>query len=467
MTGAIRRGGWVGETNAALERGWSIGLKVLDLFCGAGGLSLGFLACGFEVFGIDRSPDAVETFTRNAGEAECVELGDEFAVPNADVIVAGPPCQPWSRAGKRLGELDKRDGLSVVAQAAQEIRPVAVVIENVPDLARQGRRQHLDDFMAQLSRLGYTVAEHTLNAADFGVPQNRHRVFVTGVLGSSPLPAPEPYRRLITVQQAIPRTCRRHMDETRVISDSMQAYIGRYERASGCRTPRDLHLDRPARTLTVRNLSGATGDMMRLRLPDGQRRTLTTHEAARLQSFPDWYRFQGSTGANSSKSATQFRLCLRKPWLVPYVSMLKVPIAENGLRVSLFQRHRVRRRARRCAPIADVIRDRRYYCDRRSIAEAGDSASICELTPKIAVCALTSFSQDDVLQCSLMAASGIHVPCMARNRAPTHRTGSRSSREMFSAIGRIRRRCDVQVGLWCASGSTRTSRTPYPRSKLL
>ena len=74
----------------------------------------------------------------------------------------------------------------------------------------------------------------------------------------------------------------------------MDTYVAKYEKASYCVTPRDLHLHRPARTVTCRNLSAATGDMHRILLADGRRRRLSVREGARLQSFPDWFEFQGS-----------------------------------------------------------------------------------------------------------------------------------------------------------------------------
>ena len=122
---ASRHRTWVQKMNAVLRRDTALGLKALDLFCGAGGLSLGFWACGFDVMGIDRSADALKTYARNLGKADCDELGDKTALPRADVVIAGPPCQPWSRAGKRLGEQDERDGLAIVTRAVGEIRPVA------------------------------------------------------------------------------------------------------------------------------------------------------------------------------------------------------------------------------------------------------------------------------------------------------------------------------------------------------
>lgn len=294
MTAHAKRG-WVREMNSQLRRETAVGLKTLDLFCGAGGLSLGFWACGFDVVGIDHSADAVSTYSNNLGSAVCINLDEESSLPHADVIIAGPPCQPWSRAGKRLGDLDERDGLAVIMRAVREIHPAAVVIENVPDLARFREREYIDDFETKLSGLGYAVAEFVLNAADYGVPQNRRRIFITAIRGTKALDPPPPWSETVTVQQAIPATCRSEAPDSQLVTDSMSSYIERYEQASGCRTPRDLHLDRPSRTLTVRNLIGATGDMMRLRLSDGRRRTLTVKEAARLQSFPDWFRFRGSS----------------------------------------------------------------------------------------------------------------------------------------------------------------------------
>ena len=293
MTESERRVSWVRELNSLLQEGPSNGLRALDLFCGAGGLSLGFRTQGFAVCGVDNNSDALGTYAKNLGQTVRADLHGDVELPHADVIVSGPPCQPWSRAGKGLGVRDEREGLLVVERAISELKPVAVVIENVPDLRKKGQ-QYLDDFKSRLEAEGYAVSEALLNSADYRVPQNRRRIVITGVLDDRPLEPPPTWSTSVTARQAIPGTWWREPSESKFLSESMSAYIARYEEASGCRKPRDLHLDRPARTLTVRNLAGATGDMMRVRLRDGRRRTLTVREAARLQSFPDWFCFEGS-----------------------------------------------------------------------------------------------------------------------------------------------------------------------------
>ena len=266
--------------------------QATDLFCGAGGLSLGFASAGFCVTGYDESGDAVATYRRNLGDAIVGRLHGETLLPTCDVLLAGPPCQPWSRAGSQLGSEDPRDGLQIVSSAVKRVRPRIGVLENVPGMARSGRRAALDAFEEGLRADGYRVHEARLNAADFGVPQRRVRVFV--VFSRDAFTFPGPTKDQATTRHAIGRTATRELLDTRILSSRMDAYVARYEAASKCRTPRDLRLDSPARTLTVRNLAGATGDMIRVVLPDGRRRTITPREAARLQSFPDWFRFSGS-----------------------------------------------------------------------------------------------------------------------------------------------------------------------------
>lgn len=287
------RRAYVGPLNAVLRPSDLNGFSTTDIFAGAGGLSLGFRAMGFAVTGLDSDPTAVKTYARNTGPARVAALSTGSLVPRAHVLLAGPPCQPWSRAGARLGESDSREGLLITASIIERMRPIASVVENVPELARGRGRGYLDAFVRRIEKAGYCVFEQELNAADFGVPQNRRRIFLIAIRGGAfQFPDPMPYR--IAARKAIGRTARRAADGPKWVTPSMEEYISRYERASGCKYPRDLHLDRPSRTLTVRNLVGATGDMLRVRVEDGRRRTLAVREAARLQAFPDWFRFFGS-----------------------------------------------------------------------------------------------------------------------------------------------------------------------------
>lgn len=264
----------------------------LDLFAGCGGLSLGFEAAGFATIGYEADAACVETYRKNL-RGECVRayLTTETEYPRADVVIGGPPCQPFSRRGLGLGPRDARDGFPAFATAIRKVRPKMWAFENVKALASRGDG-YFERIADELRSLGYVVDWTVARMSRHGVPQNRERLVVVGHRGEFRFP--EEGGRVVTAGEALGALAREAPDDAEFLTPAMDAYVARYEAASKCARPRDLRLDAPARTLTCRNLAGATGDMMRLRLPDGRRRRLTAREAARLQGFPDRFEFVGT-----------------------------------------------------------------------------------------------------------------------------------------------------------------------------
>ena len=284
--------GYAETLNALLRPAPDGSPLVLDLFAGAGGLSLGFEAAGFMTHGMEADPDCCLTITKNLhGECTRVWLDTQSNLPTSSVVVAGPPCQPFSVGGRQLGKLDPRDGIPIFLAAIRRLKPSLFIFENVRGLLYRSR-PYLDWLVGELVGIGYAVEARLVNAADYGVPQNRKRVIIVGHQGGFQFPDPDAHT--VTAGEALGDLAMWAPPDSKFLTPSMDDYVARYETACALRTPRDLRLDKPARTLTTRNLVGATGDMHRIRLPDGRRRRLFVREAARLQSFPDWYKFEGS-----------------------------------------------------------------------------------------------------------------------------------------------------------------------------
>lgn len=283
---------YVKEINERLKPKVSGSPLVLDLFAGCGGLALGFEAQGFETQGYEMDVDCCATYRSNlSGQCENVKLTPEYKFSKAQVVIGGPPCQPFSVGGHQHGIRDSRDGFPVFVSAVKQANPDIWMFENVRGLMYRNK-WYLEEVIEELEALGYAVDYQLLNAVHFGVPQNRERVIVVGHRGKFAFPKQSSCR--VTAGEALGELASQIPSNSKFLTPSMDLYVAKYERASQCVNPRDLHLDKPARTVTCRNLAGATGDMQRIRLLDGRRRRLTSREAARLQSFPDWFEFAGA-----------------------------------------------------------------------------------------------------------------------------------------------------------------------------
>ena len=266
--------------------------RVLDLFAGCGGLSLGFEAAGYDTVGYECDEYAAATYNKNLkGHCNIVKLDVGFDYPAADIIIGGPPCQPFSVFGNQKGMEDARDGFPIFIDAVRRLKPRVFMFENVRNLA-YSHKWYFDLILNELMKLGYIVEYKCMNAVDYGVPQNRERLITVGHKSSFRFPVAQ--KRKATVGEAIGDLIDTIVDEGKILTKRQDEYIAVYEKKSSCINPRDLYLDRPARTLTCRNLAGCTSDMQRVRLKDGRRRRLVVREAARLQSFPDWFEFEGS-----------------------------------------------------------------------------------------------------------------------------------------------------------------------------
>lgn len=269
---------------------------VLDLFAGCGGLSLGFEAAGFNTIGYEMNPDAAATYNLNLeGECKVEKLHLDFDYPNADIVIGGPPCQPFSVGGNQNGINDSRNGFPFFIDAIKKVKPKVFLFENVRGLL-YSNKWYFEIIVRELESLGYKTNCELLNAVNYGVPQNRQRLFLVGHNSEFEFPTPETTK--LTVGEAIPDLLSTIPADSKFLTEAQDKYIANYEKASKCVNPRDLYSDRPARTLTCRNLSAATGDMHRVKLADGRRRRVLIEEAARLQSFPDHFKF---VGAETSK----------------------------------------------------------------------------------------------------------------------------------------------------------------------
>lgn len=293
----------------------------VDVFAGAGGLSLGLKLAGWQtLIASEYDRAACETYRRNFSGVRVIE-GDvrdidwENLRGKVDLVAGGPPCQPFSVAGNQMAHEDKRDMLPEFVRAIREIRPQLLLMENVAGLTTTRNLPYFETRLDELRELGYDLHFKVLNAADYGVPQERLRVIVMGGLDGRPqfprasygtktrpyvaarsaladVPEDEPNRAIITYAK------------NPIIRPS--PWAGMLVNGGG----RPINLAEPSQTIPasaggnrthIVDVGGVLLDYHSHLLSGGRPRNgivptvrrLTLRESARLQSFPDSFTFSG------------------------------------------------------------------------------------------------------------------------------------------------------------------------------
>lgn len=190
-------------------------LNCIDLFCGCGGLSLGFEKAGFNILlGIDSWDDAIATFNYNHKNskgicADLSKLNAKDVEPNlngkvVDVIIGGPPCQGFSVAGKRILDDERNKLYKNFLRFVEYFKPKAFMMENVPNILSIGGGIVKTSIIKDFSDLGYDIVYKILTASDYGVPQNRRRTFFVGLKNIREFHFPNPtVTKKITSKEAI------------------------------------------------------------------------------------------------------------------------------------------------------------------------------------------------------------------------------------------------------------------------
>jgi len=307
--------------------------NVIDLFCGAGGLHIGFENEGFNVdLCIDNNPLVEKTHKRNYAHIQLLNKDilditineiQQYSHSEIDVIIGGPPCQGFSTIGNRVSsdpdrrsQTDSRNELVYAyAKIVSALKPKFIIMENVKGILTMKGGAYIRTVLEELRKVGYDVEYRLVNMADYGVPQIRERVIIFGNRVGVPVNFPKPDHAEIPTDTLNPWvSCWSVISDLESLTDMpnfnhvalkhTNINIERYKLIpEGGRLPEDqlspelyrrnfgntykrLHRNRPALTMVPGNDAFPIHPTLH--------RSLTVREAARIQTFPDNIIFEGN-----------------------------------------------------------------------------------------------------------------------------------------------------------------------------
>lgn len=284
-----------------------------DLFCGAGGATLGITQTGlYHVIGYDNWPLAVETHHLNGYAAKVRDLSKKSPKTKRKpgLIWASPPCQPFSNAINQSGQWDERDGFPHYLRILEENMPRLTVLENVAGLTYKRHADYLATIIESIRALGYQVDWRLLDASDYRIPQVRRRLIIIGRLDGKPR-WPKVSEEKVTVGQALKTNGKKNPPGCVVKYLKNPIFHGGFRGSllyNGRGRPLDL--DRPSFTISASSGNHihwfdtkhtseayyehlkAGGKVRTGKTVKGSRR-LTVEQMARLQGFPKDFEFAG------------------------------------------------------------------------------------------------------------------------------------------------------------------------------
>jgi DNA (cytosine-5)-methyltransferase 1 len=335
----------------------------VELFAGVGGFFLGMKAAGIDVaLAVDSDEQTLATYSQNFPSTSvlCADVQELTGLEirrllelshrqqgrewdgKIGLVFGGPPCQGLSRIGKRDVDDPRNQLIAHFCRLVEELQPAAFVLENVPDLLLPKYAGLIEPSLQQLQQAGYNTWTWVLNAEDYGVPQNRKRVFIGGILHHTSPRLPAAASQVVTVREAIGdltflseetfpqlfNTDELQLDEKQPSLEAQPSeYVLKLEQVfpplsitnphllTGCCFTRHtpsvierfkatalgttepesrlyrLKWDGVARTLRAGTGSDKGRHTAARPIHPAHARVLTVREAARLSSFPDWFRF--------------------------------------------------------------------------------------------------------------------------------------------------------------------------------
>lgn len=278
-------------------------MKIISLFSGAGGLDLGLIQAGNTIiWANDIDKDAVATYRENIGDhivCDDIKNIDISALPNADVVVGGFPCQGFSQANRlRTLEDDRNQLYRFFYNTIKVKQPKYFIAENVKGILSLGKGEAIKQIVADFEAAGYITSVNLVNMADYGVPQTRQRVIIIGQrvdLGKElrfifPQPTHSKTGELpkwVSIKEAID-----HFPdpdkENNVLNHVYSAYKVEYRNFTG---HRKTDPDKPSPTVLARG--NGKGGVCAIPHYNGKRR-LTIRESASVQTFPEDFHFVGT-----------------------------------------------------------------------------------------------------------------------------------------------------------------------------